>query len=229
MSGRQVGEFVHQRPMIRSVRNSMDKATVISIYPKAVTDSNHTIQPGTFSIAAGSYKNPSIAVLGPSSWWRDVDPDQPLLEIPVSATQVAHSFIADYVTGMLGCNMGDAMPGLFFVDGELTVEDVKSKYMFQLAAAKSKQDNWFRILVGLADSLWARGGGNPLVIWDEMRMAARELGLENKLWLKDFLAAEMIRCFACGNLRNPEFPICSNCKNVDMTHPRAAEIKLATL
>lgn len=227
VGNRQVGEFIHSRPMIRSVRNPMDKSTIVSIYPKEIYDVKETIQPGRFVIPAGTYDNPSIYVVGPSSWWRDIDIEQPMLEIPVSATQIAHSLISDFVNGMLGCDMGSAMPGLFFVDGERELEEIRSKYAIRLAEAKVKQENWFRVLVKLADSLWARGGGNPLVIWDEMRLAAKELGMETKPWIKDYLAIQMVRCFACGALRNPEFPICANCKNIDMQHPRAKEIQLA--
>jgi hypothetical protein len=48
-------------------------------------------------------------------------------------------------------------------------------------------------------------------------MAARELGLDNRPWLKLDVQVDMVRCFACGSLRNPEFPICATCKNIDMT------------
>jgi uncharacterized OB-fold protein len=38
---------------------------------------------------------------------------------------------------------------------------------------------------------------------------------------------ELIRCNACGNLRNPQYPVCPTCKNVDMSHPLAKELKFA--
>lgn len=226
LGARQVGEFMQPRTLIRSVRNPMDKATIVSIYPRDVNDVKETIQPGRFHLPAGTMKEPSITVVGPSSWWRDVDVDQPLLEIPVSAVQIAESIITDYCNGYLAVSIGDAMPGLFYMPGEFSLKEVKDKYSLNLAQAKLRQDKWFGTLIRLADSLWARSNGNPLVIWDEMRLAARELG-RDKPWLKDFQYQEMVKCFACGALRNPEFPICSNCKNVDMTHPRAGEIKIA--
>lgn len=227
VGARQVGEFIPNRPMIRSVRNPMDKATIVSIYPKPIDDEKVTIQPSKFHLPAGKYNDPSITIVGTSSWWRDIDVEQPLLEIPVSAVQIAQSIIVDYCNGFLGCEIGVQGPGLFFMPGEFTKEQVLKDYKLKLAEAKTKQDAWFRVLIRLANSLWARSGGNPLVIWDEMRLAARELGQDAMPWLKLDVQMQMIPCFACGTLRNPEFPMCPNCKNVDQSHPRAKEIKLA--
>lgn len=227
VGARQVGEFIQPRPMIRTLKNPMDKATIVSIYPKEINEVKETIQPGKFHIPKGTYSDPAVIVVGPSSWWRDIDIEQPMLEIPVSAVSIAQSVIVDYCNGLLACDMADNMPGLFFVPGEIAKEKIVSDYRLKLAETKNKQDNWFRILVRLANGLWARSNGNPLVIWDEMRMAANELGLESVPWLKMEVQMNLVRCFACGSLRNPEFPICPTCKNIDMSHPRAKDIKLA--
>lgn len=224
---RQVAEYIPQRPMIRSVRNPLDKATIVSIFPHdIIKEKKETIQPAEFSIPGGTIAEPSVTIVGPASWWKDYDFEQPMLEIQVSAVALAHSLIFDYCVGMLGCDMETARPGLFFVPGEFTADEIKSRYKMELATTKVKQDNWFKILVRLGDSLWSRMNGNPLVIWDEMRLAARELGIDRP-WLKDYQVAELVKCFACGSLRNPEYPICPNCKNVDMSHDRAKEIKIS--
>lgn len=228
VGARQVGEFIHQRPMIRSVRNPMDKATVVSVFPKEINETKETIQPGKFHVPKGSYENPAVIIVGPSSWWRDIDIEQPMLEIPVSATQIAQSLIVDYCNGMLGCDMGSAMPGLFFMPGEFNQLEVMTKYKLKLAETRNKQENWYRILVKIADSLWSRSNGNPLVIWDEMRLAARELALDNKPWLKDYQAVEMVRCFACGTLKHPAYPVCLTCRVVDPNHPMAKELKFVS-
>ena len=137
-----------------------------------------------------------------------------MLEIPVSSIQVADSVVRDYCNGLIGCNMGDAMPGLFYVLGEHTAKTVQSQFPHLIEAANIKQRNWFAALVKMADVLWARSNGNPIVIADDMKMAAQQLGLNNKDWLANQTAFEMIRCVACGSLRNPNFPICGNCKYV---------------
>lgn len=226
---RQVGEIpqISNRPTIRSPRNPMDKSTIVSIFPKAIHEYKHTIEPGVFDIPSGTFEKPSVTVIGPSAWWRDVDIEQPILEIPVGSIMVANSVINDYCNGLLGCNMGNAMPGLFFVPGEWTVAEIKEKHKGDLLRAKARQDNWFKILVRLADSLWARSNNNPLVIADEMRLAAAELGFKDKPWIKDFQHVELVNCKACGYLKNPKFPVCPECHAVDESHPEAKNIKFA--
>lgn len=227
--GRQVGELGSNKPrqVIRSAKNPIDKSTIISIFDREINEVKHTIEPGRFRIAAGSPERPATLVVGSSSWWSDRDAEQPMLEIPVSSVQVANAIIRDYCVGILACDMEGSMPGLFFVLGEVNSLEVKTKYKDKLAEAKAKQDNWFRSLVTMADSLWARANGNPLVISNEMRLAARSLNLNDKPWLKDFQATAMMKCMGCGNLRNPEYPICPSCKLIDQSHPHAKELKFA--
>jgi hypothetical protein len=192
----------------------MDKTTVVSIYPFEVVETKPTLQPGEFIIPPGSYDKPSIVVFGPSSWWREIDEDQPLLEIPVSSIQVADSIIKDYCNGILGCDMSSAMPGLFYVPGEHNLESVQKNYKKELDAALARQRNWYSALIKLADSLWARSQGNPLAISDSMRVAAREMN-QQKDWMKDFRMIDTVRCKACGGLLNPMFPVCPTCKAIN--------------
>jgi hypothetical protein len=219
--------FLNGRRLIRSQKNPMDKCTIVSIYPKDIIEVKHTIEPGHFHITPGTYDEPAVLVVGSSSWWKDIDVDQPMLEIPVSSIQIAESVIKDYCNGMLGCDMAELKPGLFFALGPYTSKEIKEKFKTELDLAKARQDNWYKILVRLADSLWARSNGNPLVICDDMRLAARSLNFHDKVWLRDFQIIEKVPCIYCGGLKDPAYPICPSCKAIDKTHPLAAEIKFA--
>lgn len=206
--------FQDFRRTIRSPVNPMDKSTVVSIYPKRIDEVKHTIQPGRFIIEPGSLKNPSILVVGSSSWWKETDPEQPLLEIPNSSIQIADSIVKDFCNGLIGCNMSDAMPGLFWLPGALTVETIKKEHFGELSRYNTYQKNYFTNLVKMADKLWATSNGNPYSISEDSRIAARELNLNDKEWLKDFHMITQVRCVACGELRNPEFPICKSCNTI---------------
>jgi hypothetical protein len=201
------------RRTIRAEVNPLDKSTVVSIYPKEVLSVNHTMFPGTFVINPGTLDKPTLLVVGTSSWFKEMEEDQPLLEITVGSIQVANSIIVDFCNGLYGCNMHDAMPGLFFVQGEVTEKDLKVRYVSRLQKANENQKRYFSALVRQADALWSRSNGNPLAISDDMRLAANELGVA-KEWLADFQHIEMIRCVACGAMRNPNYPICGACHNV---------------
>jgi hypothetical protein len=216
------------RKPARGPINPLDRATVVSIYPKEIDEKKVTIEPGRFIIPAGSFDNPAVLVVGPSSWWRDIDAEQQLIEIPVSSIQIADSIVKDYCNGVLGCDMGSKMPGLFFIPGEIDSKTVKLKYSDAVNKAAAKQKNLYMELVHLADMLWATSNGNPRTINEDMRIAARELNLNNKDWLKDFQMAAMERCFACGSLKNPDYPVCASCRAIDQSHPKAKDIKFAS-
>ena len=205
-----------KRRTIRAPINPMDKCTVVSIYPKHIPpEVKPTIQPGVFQIPYGTYENPAVLVVGPSSWWKELDENQPLLEIPQSSIQIADSIVKDWANGIYGCDMGEQMPGLFYIPGEWTVANVKKEKQAELAEANRKQRNWFQYLVNAADASWARSNGSPLSISDDMRMAARELNHHQKEWLRDAEIVDLVRCKACGHLKNPVYPICPNCKAID--------------
>ena len=203
-----------KRRTVIAPSNPMDKSTIVSIFPKQIIEKKPTIQPGVFEIPPGSYISPAVLVVGSSSWWKEIDENQPLLEIPHSSVVVADSIIKDYCNGIVACDMADNMPGLFYLPGTFTAEDIKKTHKAELDLANRKQRNWFTALVKMGDALWSRSGGNPLAISDEMKIAARELNFVNKEWLKDSQTMDLVRCVACGHLKNPLFPICSNCKAI---------------
>lgn len=208
-----VAEFPAARPPIaRMPKNPIDKTTIVSIYPKAITERKYTIEPGIFEIPAGRFDDPSTLVVGSSSWWSYSGDTRPTIEVPISSIAIANSIIMDLQSDFSSV---DAGPGLFFIPGEVNILEVKTRYKAALEEANTKQRAWFMMLVKIADSLWARANGNPLCISDEMRLAARELNLNEKVWLRDYHTIELKPCMACGHLKNPLYPVCSNCKAID--------------
>jgi hypothetical protein len=201
------------RRTIRANVNPLDKCTIVSIYPRTFTETKVTLQPPTYTVPAGTYEKPGILVVESASYWVEIDAQQPLLEVPTPSITMADSIVKDWMNGLLACNMGDATPGLFYVQGKKSVEEVKKDHKSELDLARIKQDNWYKALVKLGDVMWSRTNGNPIAISDDMRFAAKELG-EQREWMRDFEKIGLIRCVACGNLRDPRYPICSVCKAI---------------
>ncbi|HWY36525.1 MAG TPA: hypothetical protein VNX68_17910 [Nitrosopumilaceae archaeon] len=199
-----------------------DKSTIVSIYPKLIDEKKHTIYPGRFVIEPGTEKDPSLLVVGPSSWWKEMEEGQPYLEIPHSSMQIAQSVIMDYCNGIFGCDMGAKMPGLFWVPGKFTKQTITTyvdpetnvNYAQLLEKAKAKQRNFFQEIVKLADIMWARSQGNPLTISDDARIGAVALGMDNKPWLQDFKTVTLSPCRSCGELINTAYPVCKHCKAI---------------
>ncbi len=206
--------FLRRRNMVKAPVNPMDVATVFSVLPKDIREVKYTLDPGTFEIPAGKPEAPTRLLIKPSSWWKDVDPDEPLIEIPTSSVVIAKSIVQDYCNGILLCDMGDNMPGLFWIPGDISIADLKTKHAPTLASAIERQNNWFRALIKLGDSLWARTNGNPLAISDDSRLAAKMMQIADRPWLQDFKLENLMSCPACGTLRNSNFPVCNNCKVV---------------
>jgi hypothetical protein len=206
--------FGNRHVAVRQEINPLDKSTIFSIYPKEIIERKWTIEPGYFHIPPGTYEKPAVLVVGTSSWWKEIPEEDQLLEIPVSSISVANSVVKDYCNGLLACDMAGSMPGIFFIPGEISVEKLKKEYKKDLDLALQRQRSWYMELVKLSDALWARSNGNPLTISDDARLAARELGFSNKEWLQDFQNMELVRCVACGAMRNPMYPICRECKTV---------------
>lgn len=216
-----------RRRTVRAPINPMDKCTIVSIFPKLIHERKITLTPGVFTIPSGTYEKPAILVVGPSSWWRDVGDDEPLLEITHSATVMADSIVKDYMTGLFGCNMIDTMPGIFWLPGEVSEVELKTRYKPQLEKAREAQTRFYQALVKSADALWARTNGNPLAIPEMAKMAAHELQL-NRDWLQQFVQPEISKCPACGSMRNPAYPICPTCKAiVDVDAAKKLNLKFA--
>jgi hypothetical protein len=202
------------RRTVRSTPNPLDKSTIVSIFPERVEEFKATIMPGNFVIEPGSYDKPSLLVVEPSSWWKELDQNQPLLEIQVSSILIADSIIKDWCNGLFECNMSTAGPGLFFVPGNKSVADIKKDHKDMLDSVAVRQKNWYISLIRAADNLWASTNGNPRSISRHMKLAAQELQMKDKPWLKDFTTLELKNCPACGVLRNDAFPMCANCKTI---------------
>ena len=201
------------RQTVRAPTNPLDRATIVSISPLLIDEVKPTLQPSRFIVPPGSYDKPSVSVIEPASWWRELDENQPILEIPVSSIVIAESIIRDYCVGLLACDTESAMPGLFSIPGNVTKKEVREEYRVLLDKADAKQKNWYQALVRLGDALWTRTGGNPMSISDTMRLAAKELQLD-KPWTKDFAVSQMKNCPACGVLRLNDYPVCSQCRTI---------------
>jgi hypothetical protein len=190
--------------------NPLDKTTIFSVYPKDIVERKITVFPGFFEIPKGTPDAPSKLVVGASSWWKDIPESHQLLEIPIHSVMMANSIINDYMQGMLGASL-ESGPGLFFLNGDLDLAKAQKDFPDVFKNAVERQKRWFLNLVNIADTLWARTNGNPMAINDDMRLAARYLGRDDREWLANFQAVQNTRCAACGTMRNPAFPVCATC------------------
>lgn len=195
--------------------NPLDKATMISIVPFDVPMVFPTITPGKFLIPAAADDDFNILVLGPSFWYQDMGEDRPAIRVAESSIQVATSFVNDFCNSQLGMSE-DAKPGLMFVPGAKTKHEIRGDKGLakDLLDLDTKQKKWFKSLVEIADILWINTNGQPAAISATARLAAQKLNLNHKEWLKDTHTVDLVRCPACGTLKDPQFPVCTACHTI---------------
>lgn len=239
--------FAPNQRITRRPKNPLDKCTIVSVYPVAIVDYKPTAFPQTHRIEGAADGDYSVTVVEAAGWYKEMEENQPFMEIPITSIQVAEAFIRDFVNALPEYVPEVAAPGMFFVLGAYTKETIK-KYIEAdelsedgkiirkgrtfdqlITAARARQNQWFMNIVRMADTDWARSNGNPRAIGETQKMAAEKLQLKEKPWLKDFQAVEKKNCPACGQLINPDFPICFNCKNViDPVKAKALNLTFAS-
>lgn len=194
---------------IPSRKDPRDKSTIFSIFPKLINEYKISVFPAHYQIAPGSWEKPSSLVIGTGSWWKDIPESNQLVEVTHNSLEMAESVINDYVIGLLAFTP-EAKPGLFYVPEAIGVEEARKKYAADFDLALQRQKNWYLSLVNLADQIWSVQP-NPAAIGNDMRLAAKELGLETKEWLNNYTVAAMSKCPACGTPRDTNYPVCSSC------------------
>jgi hypothetical protein len=227
------GAFQPSMMINRIPRNPSDVCTIVSCYPKEIRDNKVTTFPKLAPIPASPLNDYTLVIIEAVAWLREQQ-DGPMLEMYVTSKQAAESYIRDFVNGLVGYNPDQSAPGLFRCYGRWTRANIKTyiepetneTFDQLLDKARTRQKNWFTELVRQTDSMWARSGGNPLVVGDDARMAAEVLGLkEQKPWMKDMVMMSMSNCPACGTTVNPNYPVCPNCKAI-VNEEKAALIGL---
>lgn len=185
------------------------KASIISIVPFAITREFPGVFPGSYTIPASLDNIPEILHVDDGKEHRYVF-DGKGVTIPVSGTELANSFVNDYVASQLAYNE-EGHPGIFWVEGFVNQSDLNGRLKQKLNDIKDKQYIWFKRLVTIADDDWQRYHQYKSIS-DIQRSAARYLNLDRD-WI-DVISDSLATCPACGSNVRKGFPICANCKAV---------------
>lgn len=199
-----------------------DTATIVSIFPLEVKEFKPFTE-GYFRIPPAEKGEVQAVIVKTNSFSVYIDEHRGALKVPVTADEVARSVVEDYISTHLGYSE-DAKPGLFWVPGAFTKDQIKAQFKDKLAQAEKLQINWFVELVRLADDSWGVYHKHN-AISDLMRIAAERLGLQRE-WMIKASGDNTIVCPACGkdNLRG--IAICFNCKCI-LDESKAKSLKFA--
>lgn len=195
----------------------MDSASVISIVPIAINERKPML-PAEFRFLPARVEEPFILLLGKGI--NDIyvgegrghyGPDRSVIRVPIDAEVVAESIVTDWVDVQYGIMKPHAVPGLFWMPGEVTIEQLIGSE--ELQRADHYQLNWFKNLVKLADDDWNKYRQHK-TISDIQRYAAGFLKLERPWLLDTEIVQAMSECPSCFEKVNPRAIVCSHCRFV---------------
>jgi len=191
-----------------------DKCTIVSIVPFPVEmEEKPGVYPGRFSIPAAKNGVPQVLVVGKSTAPVPMPGDRPPLIMDIASAEIARSIVEDYLSSQLVATP-DAHPGLAWLPGELTVEEVLVRHAALITELNVRQRRWFLVLVELADTDWARHHSHR-VIADFQRFACTELGLTREWNVEiEVDARSPVRCPACKSVVPADTIVCPTCRCV---------------
>lgn len=204
--------------------------TVVSIVPFAIKEMKPGLSPNIYEIEAASEEDPQVLHIGTGSHNVYINEDQGSLNVRDTSTEIARSVVEDFCTSQLEYGEGTG-PGLFWVIGKLTVDDIRRECKAELLQAKIRQRRWFTKLVEIADRDWEQYH-KPNVISGFQRLAAKILKVDptRHTWLEPNVhtGIDLVNCKACTSPIRPEAIICPVCRAV-LNPVKFKELQFATV
>jgi len=187
----------------------MSKTTLVSLIPFDISECK-PVHPGHFFIPGAKENDIEILVVENVIAFKYIDEYRGTDKISIDSEELARAIVEDYTTSQLAVMPSDGIiPGLFFIPGEHTKLEIKTKYKDIIAEYRTKQVKWFEVLVRMADDDWEKTRQHK-VISGIQRYAARFLNIDRP-WL---IEPKMEKCIACRSTVEAEAIICPNCKTV---------------
>jgi hypothetical protein len=188
----------------------MGKATVVSLFPFEVNEEKPGVYPGRFLIAKSVKDEPQVLQISDGhTFYYDIDAKA--IKVPILAESLAESIVYDFCSSFISY-APDAGPGLFWLEGVWTPNDVKTKAAEKLSSIRDRQIEWFRRICRLADDDWARYGVHK-AISDLQRFAADYLGLDRP-WSRKIEQLAMATCPACRQIIPSDALVCHLCRTI---------------
>ena len=185
-------------------------ATVVSVYPFPLGDDNN--KPGIqfkVNMAAGSKDKPSVLHV-PMVYMTRYVLDGVTTTIPLMPDEFAESIVNDFCNNQV-FSSPEARPGLFWVKGKKTVEQVLAEHKAELEFAYRKQLQFFAQLVRSADNSFSKSR-NHREISDLQRYACKELKLNREWLVSTEHLSKVIDCPSCTNKVPATAAVCPQCK-----------------
>lgn len=186
--------------------------TVVSLVPWEINEFKPGLIPGHFHIARSDSYEPQITYVGESRHNVYLDSSRGSLPVIDPSYQVAESLVKDFIDGQLVVG-ADQQPALFWIQGKLTIDEIKKNHSTRLKLASMRQKKWFVAICRLADDDWKRYQKHN-VVSDNQRTAANIMNYKasDHPWMSMDEVSEQELCIHCRVRIDRESNICYNCK-----------------
>lgn len=194
--------------------------TLVSIFPFEIRETKPGLLPPYYNIPAS--ENGEIQVVHiRSSRFHVYQRDDRQIQVNVSPDDVAKSIVQDFCASQLGYSDDSrefCSPGIFYVLGQYTAEQIQEQFASMVELARERQRNWLEALCRIADDDWQKFHQHN-VISRVQRVAANLLNLSptQHPWMDATLSTAPLfdsPCPACGTNNRPDIAICPTCKCV---------------
>jgi hypothetical protein len=207
-------EKEEESPIV-GLRDRMYGATVVTLLPRELLEEKPHLLPGVYRIPAAKWGDIEILHVDegiqyiPNPLIEEGQPGANIKQI-IPPPEIARSLVEDYISSHIALGE-NAAPGLFWVHGKLTKDEVKRFHNRDIRKAETQQINWFRNLIAMADTDWMKNH-NMLAVSDLQRLAARCLGVK-KDWV-EFVMQETVQCPFCTIGIPSHAIVCPNCRQI---------------
>lgn len=193
----------------------MAKCTIVSFYPRPIVETKPGLNPNTFiipeSVEEGEFVSVTVGEI-PITDRIYLDKDRGNLVVPVPVTEVARSIVEDFCSAQpwIGPEAG---PGIFWVEGEYTKEEIIEKFEEQLWEAQEKQKAWALELIKAADDDWSKYKRHR-TITDLQRFFAKQMDLTREWIVEHKDTTDVTKCPYCSTIVSASAAVCPTCRNV---------------
>jgi hypothetical protein len=186
--------------------------TVVSFFPFPLMEEKPGLIPNRFPIPASDTFKPQVLKVTKAMHYVYLDETRGSLQVRDSPDEVARSIVEDFCNAQLGLGEG-ASPGIFWVNGDFTADEIEKKFPQEVVAVKVKQLKWFQAICRIADDDWNKYHQHN-VVSDFQRKAAHLIGWkpEEHAWMNARGLENSIKCPNCTKVLDGSVISCPDCR-----------------
>lgn len=194
----------------------MGKATVVSFIQRPVVQPVPMCLPAEYTVpGATSLDEPGLLVIEDGQGFKFVGYDigigveDGMITNMIKAIDIARGICLTHINAQIFTDISNnVVPGIFAVDGEYTLEQVKSNFKALYDQHRANQVRYYGKLIAEGDDAWTRFRQHRFIA-EPQREAARIMG-QKREWAEKVNVVK-IDCPGCGEYVHSHVAVCKHC------------------